>query len=49
MVTKVINMLILDDYYNVSDNIEILKGKYAIKNGFIEKIKALRRKIKFRK
>ena len=42
MIAKIIELLAADNHYNVSENVEIAKGKYEI----ITTLKGFKRKIK---
>lgn len=46
MINKIIEMLLLSDFYGVSENIEIAKGKYKFTTSIKEQFKqALRKKL----
>ena len=45
MITAVLQLLSLDDWKGVSENVEIAKGKYEIKNTWAKGIKQLKRNI----
>lgn len=43
MIKQIIALLQIADFYGVSENIDILKGKYKIPKGFKEAVKQGRR------
>ena len=49
MIKNIIAMLSVDDFYGVSENIDIAKGKYAYTNSFRKMTRQERRKIALKK
>lgn len=47
MIQRLHDLLILDDWYNVSEEIEIAKGKYKIPESFKEGVQQAKRKAKW--
>lgn len=47
MIEIVLNMLAMDEFYNVSEEIEIAKGKYKLPMSFMEGVKKVKRKAKW--
>lgn len=48
MVKQILEMLALDKHYSKSENIEIAKGKYAIRGSIREKVEQINRKSKMK-
>jgi len=49
MIKNIIAMLTIDNFYGVSENIDIAKGKYAYTTSFRKMTRQERRKLKARK
>lgn len=49
MIKQIIHMLSIDDFFGVSENIDIAKGKYAYTNSFRKMTRQERRKLKSKK
>ena len=50
MINKIIEMLLLSDFYGESENIDIAKGKYKFTTSIKEQYKqALRNKLRYKK
>lgn len=47
MFEVMLNMLAMDDFYNVSEEIEIAKGKYKLPMTFSEGVKKVKRRAKW--
>lgn len=48
MIGIIMDMLAMDDFHNISEEIEIAKGKYKLPMGFNEGIQKAKRKAKWR-
>lgn len=48
-IIEVINILSTDNFYNISENIEIAKGKYAYPKSFKQAINKIKRVFKWQK
>ena len=49
MIETALKLLALDNWYNVSENIEIAKGKYELADTFNKGINKIKRNYKWRK
>jgi hypothetical protein len=49
MITDILNMLRIDDFYGKSDNIEIAKGKYKLPTTVKDVFKQAKRELKYKK
>lgn len=49
MIREILTLLSNIDAYNISEEIEIAKGKYSIPKTFKESIKQMKREVKFKK
>ena len=49
MITKVLDMLAVSEFYNVSENVEIAKGKYERITSWKQGINQIKRIAKWRK
>ena len=49
MITQIIALLKVDEFYNHSEAIEIAKGKYQLPTTFKKGIKKVKRSIKYKK
>lgn len=48
MITKLIDLLSLENFYNISESVEIAKGKYELPKNFSQVKQKLVRKIKYK-
>ena len=49
MITQIISLLKVDDFYNESEAIEIAKGKHQLPKTFKKGIEKVKRSIKYKK